>query len=131
MNVKQLRQILAGIDDDAKVTLAVSNRTPGSSDGVATGAPIYFAVTNVDDCDKFVVISNFVADQRGNDVFDAPAQFKRFKVSTADGVAAAAADLIEQYGCEATEDMDEHLRKQALRDVFDDFKYLIEKLNDT
>ena len=128
MNVSKLREILASIDGDAKVTLALRNGTPGEHDKVATGAPIYFAVTNVDDCDKFVVISNFVADQHGNDVFDAPVQFKRFKISTADGLAAAAADLIEQCGCEATEDMDDHLRKQALRDVFDDFKYLNNKL---
>ncbi len=73
MNVKELRKLLSGIDDDARVLVSAQNEFGDW----AQGDVIEIAVTSIDGNDKVVALTNCVNDADGNAIFDAPAQFHR------------------------------------------------------
>ena len=127
MLVSELLAVLQTVSPDAEVRLYGEHR-PGSAcpSGTAEGPLVYVAISQVDDSDRLVMLSNCVTNQRGDTVFDAPPQIKRFKVSTSDGHAAAVADLVEQGGCEPTQDLRVELEKEKLRDIFRNFKDLLQ-----
>jgi hypothetical protein len=128
MIVSELIAALKGVSPDAEVTLwCASNPNTGRADGDI----IYIAITQLDDKDKLVVLSNCVVDRRGNAVFDAPPQIKRFAISSKDGVSAAIADLTEQAHCEATTDLRDELEKEKLRDIFRSFEDLFNQVQTT
>lgn len=122
MKVSELSAILKTISPDAEVSLWCGNNP---ALGEATGDIIYVAITQIDDNDKVVMLTNCVNDKRSNPVFDAPPQVKRFKVSTSAGSAAAIADLTEQMNCEPTQDLSAELEKEKLRDIFRSFEDLM------
>ena len=119
MKVSTLIEALQGIDPDADVRLvAKHNPATLSEPDVGSGALIYIAVTTIDDTDRLVVFSNFVDDERANPVFDMPPQFKRFRISTNEGAAAAVADLSKQANSEPTKDLETHLEVERLKRSF-------------
>jgi hypothetical protein len=122
VKVSELSAILKTISPDAVVKLCCAN-IPAL--GEAAGDIIYVAITQIDGNDKVVMLTNCVNDKRGNPVFDAPPQIKRFKVSTSAGSAAAIADLTEQMNCEPTQDLCAELEKEKLRDIFRSFEDLL------
>lgn len=126
MLVSELLAALQGVDPGARVTLW-GRRGPKSNcpPGEVEGDVIYIAVSQVDGVDQLVVLTNVVADKRGNDVFDAPPQFKRFSISTGEGLAAGAADLMEQTHSEATENLTTHLEVERIKDAFRAFEQLM------
>lgn len=126
MKVSELSAILQTISPDAEVKLLAKHRPESDlPSDLGSGSPIYVAVTAVDGSDTLVMLCNYLADQRGNDVFDAPPQFKRFRIDTGNGVPAAVADLIEQAGCEPTQDLHVEAEKEKLRDIFRSFEDLL------
>lgn len=106
MKASELLHVLKGVDPDAQVVIAaVHNPTNTDGPGEASGDVLYIAVTNIDGKDRVVGLCNCVEDSKGNHVFDAPPQFKRFSISSGDGPDVAIADLKEQMNGEPTEDL--------------------------
>jgi hypothetical protein len=127
MKVSTLIEALQGIDPDADVKLvAKHNPATLSEPDVGSGAPIYIAVTTINDTDRLVVLCNFVDDKQSKPVFDAPPQFKRFRTSTVEGTPAAVADLSEQANCEPTKDLETHLEVERLKRSFRQLKDLLQ-----
>ena len=125
MIVSELIAALQSIGPDAKVQL-YCHHTPGRDQpDHASGDVLYVAVTNIDDSDEVVILSNCVSNKRGDSVFDAPPQFKRFKLSSKHGPAAAIADLQEQAGSEPTKDLATHLEVVKMKNIFHDFESLL------
>ena len=126
MKVSELSAILARVSPDAVVRMwGTANPESQTARGDVEGDIIYIAISQLDDKDKLVVLSNCVVDRRGNAVFDVPPQIKRFAISSKDGVSAAIADLTEQAHCEATTDLRDELEKEKLRDIFRSFEELL------
>ena len=125
MKVSELIAALEGVSPDAPVKLWCAEN-PDS--GLAEGDIIYVAITQVDGADTLVMLTNCVDGKRGNAVFDAPPQIKRFRISTKAGAAAATADLIEQAGCEPTQDLRVELEKDKLRKIFRSFEDLLNQV---
>ena len=126
MIVSELIAALKGVSPDAVVRMwGTANPKSQAARGDVEGDIIYIAISQLDDKDKLVVLSNCVVDRRGNAVFDVPPQIKRFAISSKDGVSAAIADLTEQANCEATTDLRDELEKEKLRDIFRSFEELL------
>jgi hypothetical protein len=129
VKVSELIEALKGVSPDARVTLW-GKRGPSSKcpPGEAEGDVIYIAVSNVDDVDTLVVLSNVLVDKRGNDVFEAPPQFKRFKIRTTGNFHAAVADLTEQAHSEPTKDLATHLEVERMKSAFRSFEDLLNQV---
>lgn len=120
MNAETLIKALQTVHPKARVTLAAMPKQQGldNGTGACAGDIVYISVAEVDGVDTLVTLTNCVADAAGDLVFDVKPQFKRFRVSTQQGGVAAAADLREQLGCEATHDLDAHLDLDSIRQLF-------------
>jgi hypothetical protein len=94
------------------------------------GPILYVCITEVDGEDTLVMLCNSLDDRNREPVFDAPPQIKRFKVSTKDGLAAAAADLTEQANCEPTQDLAGQREVETMRKIFRGFEDLLRKAHD-
>jgi len=126
MFVSELLEALEGVNPDARV-MVYGHHIPRSSapSDVAEGDIVQIVVSAVDGNDRLVVLSNCVETSAGELVFDAPPQFKRFSIGTADGVAAAAADLREQAYGERTVDLRTHLEVKRVKTMFRSFEELL------
>jgi hypothetical protein len=118
MKVSKLIAALQTVDPDAEVRLVARRNPSASPSEEGSGPPIYIAVTNIDGIDKLVLLCNYVDNKQAEPVFDAVPQFKRFRLSTAEGIAPAVADLSEQAGSEPTKDLDTHLEVERVKDLF-------------
>lgn len=120
MNVETLIRTLQGVHPKARVILAALPRQRDLDNGTGTcsGDIAYISVAEVDGADTLVTLTNCVSDATGNLVFDAEPQFRRFRVSTQQGSAAAAADLSEQLACEPTHDLEAHLEVNDVMSLF-------------
>ena len=126
MRVSELLAALEDVSPDAEVRLW-GCRGPHSQcpPEQTEGELLYIAISNVDGTDRLVVFSNCIEDSRGNPVFKAPPQIKRFRVNTKDGLAAAAADLREQAFGETTEDLRTQLEVKRVKAMFNNFDKLL------
>ena len=120
MNAETLIRTLQGVHPKARVILSAMPRQQEVDNGTGTcsGDVIYISVAEVDGIDTLVTLSNCVADRSGDLIFKARPQFRRFRVSTQQGVAAAAADLQEQLACEPTHDLETHLEVSDVMSLF-------------
>jgi hypothetical protein len=132
MLVSQLIEALQGVSPDARVTLW-GKRGPSSKcpPGEVEGDVIYIAVSNLDDHDELVILSNVLVDKGGKEVFEAPPQFKRFKLRSADGYHSAVADLTEQAHSEPTKDLSTHLEVERIKSAFRSFEELLNNHKET
>jgi hypothetical protein len=128
MKVSKLIKTLQTIDPDAEVRLVARRNPSASPSEEGSGPPIYIAVTNIDGIDKLVLLCNYVDNKQAEPVFDAVPQFKRFRLSTAEGIATAVADLSEQAGCEPTVDLDAHLELEGIKQMVSAVKTIFQEM---
>lgn len=127
MRVDTLRQILDGLDGDAQII--IQTKPNPHFNGSTVGPILHVAIARIDGRDRTVAFSNCQAtgSSDGKLDFNGPATVKAATGSTANGMAAAAAQLEEDFSLTPAQSIADFLESQRLRSAQQRLNALIEQ----